>query len=523
MKKICVFVAVVMSALSVSAQGLIRDVNTEQFPLVTVCVESYNPDSITANQIHLFEGGVEVSVKKDSIASKPIGETAKTNVLVLWDQRDPVVLSYVSDLFEGMKIAKGNNADIKANVSVFRRNENRKMDYKKLANAFSSKMDELRGKVLTEGEREDQSVSQTIDLGYVLTNAISQISECPANEAKAIVLYSVGKMSGESGSDMSKVVSMAKEKRIQIYVVNINGSDVDEDLSRSLSSDTYGQYINSNSGTALNQWGGQKSSAHAFYIPENERVCSWITNLPKRWSGREYVISFTSNESKRTGENKSLKVDLANDSVTGTYSIPNITFGYWIKTHLILFICLLVVLLAGIGVGVFFLIRWLRDVAEERKEEADKISSERKRMKSEQEMLRRRVEASESERQRKIEEEASREKDQQRQEQLANINQIMRQKNIQARLMVSTMTGLAEHTIDTAECTIGSASDNMVVINDSTVSRHHALLYFNGEGFVLKDLNSTNGIVMNGIKVKDVKLRNGDQLSLGKTMIKIYF
>jgi pSer/pThr/pTyr-binding forkhead associated (FHA) protein len=85
------------------------------------------------------------------------------------------------------------------------------------------------------------------------------------------------------------------------------------------------------------------------------------------------------------------------------------------------------------------------------------------------------------------------------------------------------MTGSFENMVVSAENTIGAAEDNDIVINDRTVSRHHAVLYFDGQTFGIRDLRSTNGIVMNGFKVDDLKLRNGDSVSLGNAVMKIYF
>lgn len=100
---------------------------------------------------------------------------------------------------------------------------------------------------------------------------------------------------------------------------------------------------------------------------------------------------------------------------------------------------------------------------------------------------------------------------------------LMRSRNIKVRLLISTMTGSFEYMINTAENKIGSADDNDIVVVDPTVSRHHAVLYFDGQAFGIRDLRSTNGIMMNGFKINDVKLRNGDSVSLGKVVMKIYF
>lgn len=52
-------------------------------------------------------------------------------------------------------------------------------------------------------------------------------------------------------------------------------------------------------------------------------------------------------------------------------------------------------------------------------------------------------------------------------------------------------------------------------LNDSRVSRRHAVVESDGERFVLRDLDSTNGTMVNGNRVARVALSDGDCLSLG--------
>src|SRR5438046_9928591 len=60
--------------------------------------------------------------------------------------------------------------------------------------------------------------------------------------------------------------------------------------------------------------------------------------------------------------------------------------------------------------------------------------------------------------------------------------------------------------------TIGRATDNMIVIGDSSVSSHHAQLQLVGETYRLKDLDSTNGIRVNGITTAETALRFDDRI-----------
>ena len=63
---------------------------------------------------------------------------------------------------------------------------------------------------------------------------------------------------------------------------------------------------------------------------------------------------------------------------------------------------------------------------------------------------------------------------------------------------------------------IGRAADNEIVLNDPKVSRYHAVIEWNGSGFLLRDLGSTNGTFVNGAQVEGpLLLRPGDELAIG--------
>jgi pSer/pThr/pTyr-binding forkhead associated (FHA) protein len=63
--------------------------------------------------------------------------------------------------------------------------------------------------------------------------------------------------------------------------------------------------------------------------------------------------------------------------------------------------------------------------------------------------------------------------------------------------------------------TIGRGPDNTIVINDPSVSTHHAELQRAGEAYRLKDRDSTNGTQVNGIPVAETGLRLNDRILFG--------
>lgn len=63
--------------------------------------------------------------------------------------------------------------------------------------------------------------------------------------------------------------------------------------------------------------------------------------------------------------------------------------------------------------------------------------------------------------------------------------------------------------------TMGRGTDNIIRLEDGTVSHHHAMIVQEGADFALRDLNSTNGTRVNGLRIVETKLHNGDNVRLG--------
>lgn len=70
------------------------------------------------------------------------------------------------------------------------------------------------------------------------------------------------------------------------------------------------------------------------------------------------------------------------------------------------------------------------------------------------------------------------------------------------------------------ELSIGTAAGNDLELSDPTVSRHHCALRVSDRGFYLRDLGSTNGVAIGGLRVESAFLRAGSALRLGGTRIR---
>jgi pSer/pThr/pTyr-binding forkhead associated (FHA) protein len=68
---------------------------------------------------------------------------------------------------------------------------------------------------------------------------------------------------------------------------------------------------------------------------------------------------------------------------------------------------------------------------------------------------------------------------------------------------------------------IGRGRGADVVLAEPTISRAHAAIGFEEDGFFVQDLGSTNGTLVNGSREEKVSLSNGDEIQMGKLVLRI--
>jgi len=73
----------------------------------------------------------------------------------------------------------------------------------------------------------------------------------------------------------------------------------------------------------------------------------------------------------------------------------------------------------------------------------------------------------------------------------------------------------------TTALVIGRSKDCDVPLADGNVSRRHAEIGRSADGFLLRDLDSTNGTTVNGRRVKSATVGEGDEIMLGTSTLRI--
>ena len=65
--------------------------------------------------------------------------------------------------------------------------------------------------------------------------------------------------------------------------------------------------------------------------------------------------------------------------------------------------------------------------------------------------------------------------------------------------------------------TVGRSQENDITVNDPNVSRRHARISRADNGFVVEDLGSTNGTLLDGAPIDRERIEGGDELTFGQT------
>ena len=99
-------------------------------------------------------------------------------------------------------------------------------------------------------------------------------------------------------------------------------------------------------------------------------------------------------------------------------------------------------------------------------------------------------------------------------------NPTMRRRMHQLRIRVADGPDAGREAVsDGRELSIGTAPGNQLVLTDPTVSRHHLAVRCTERGYWVRDLGSTNGIMMGPHLVQSAVVSDGCELAIGTTRL----
>lgn len=88
-----------------------------------------------------------------------------------------------------------------------------------------------------------------------------------------------------------------------------------------------------------------------------------------------------------------------------------------------------------------------------------------------------------------------------------------------AKLLVHESAGVREFELVDPEVHVGRELDNTLRLPDPSISRHHCVLRKTEAGFQIQDLQSSNGVLVNGDRHQAWDLADGDRITLGQVQL----
>jgi hypothetical protein len=76
--------------------------------------------------------------------------------------------------------------------------------------------------------------------------------------------------------------------------------------------------------------------------------------------------------------------------------------------------------------------------------------------------------------------------------------------------------------INRPKISVGRDESNDIHISNPNISRKHFTIYFESSNYIIKDNNSTNGMIINGHKLKKSTLKNGDVIEIADATFTFY-
>src|SRR5437588_10957797 len=88
-----------------------------------------------------------------------------------------------------------------------------------------------------------------------------------------------------------------------------------------------------------------------------------------------------------------------------------------------------------------------------------------------------------------------------------------------AYLEITTPQGKKRFALGPKPVTIGRHADNRLVLADNMASRFHCVIEPSGDRWIIRDLNASNGTLLDGRRITEAPVNPGDVVLIGSTEI----
>ena len=524
MKKIILIIAILFGNLqSINAQCEIigKEVITKDFPKVEFTIQNKNPEILSENQFKLFEseGAKEIRVEELSVEHKDdeksyIDEN-KCVYILIESLNIRARKMQLNDTYKAISSSFSNviSGDL-VKVAAFDLRRGGNIILQDINSEFTDNKSTLTNAVDNFTVKNDHySRKDVSDVYGALLAAIEELSKLDTDFPKSIVLISEEKVNDKSTQTATDVIKIAKEKGIIIHTIKYNKAKYGVHKIESLSIETYG---------------GKKSLNRDGNAQKRKDIISFMDDMfksaVKRSKGQNYKVIAKLNTTIKDGKENTINL-VVNDENRLKIKFKNP--GNWVvaqfQQHLIIAIIVSILLLALLLILLLFIInkqKKKKELQQRRIYDQQQIESQQ-----EEELSKQRQELNnlKEEDQRRLEEKEDLNREGIR---LEDKNRLIKEMKSIGRFPILKVVNSGkelQYEINTPHFSVGrEQATNLICVPNNNISRNHFIISYSEKNYTIKDNKSTNGIIINGYKIKDAILNHGDIIQIGDVTFTFY-
>lgn len=481
-------------------QGFTYSVETDNFPNVTVDFNLRNPVKKSKQDFRLSENGAEINFDLEFKKTK-IDSSANKNILFLVENLNQVKRNaFYKDVLLTAIPQIVNKGD-KFNIAVFDRvrNSGKKTTFLLLP-SYTDDVNKIKDAIEKIAPVNDQlSNNRSPDVYHALYEGLTTLNNKFSENRFLCLLSSAYNNKWSSHNSFLDSKNFAREHNIPVYSIQYFIPGGEAHTMSPLIKETYGEEIIT------------KNSSKA-----SESLVNFLKDALQKLSGQNYQLSYDSAlEADGVLHQALLKIDGKEFDIEFTAPDPTL-FSMLLGKYLpysIVFLLLGVISFGGLG----YKINQNKKIKEQQIHAIKNQQVEKDReIRETKEKLDQQINHTN---QAKLREQQIKQKEKREKAEAAAVNEMHKLGEL-PKIVLHDGTNDTIFDMKKSQIQIGRAKNNELVIEDKTVSRKHATIYFQDQNYFIKDNNSTAGVIVNGRPIsRPVVLRSNDIIQLGASKL----
>jgi len=488
-----------------------NNIDGDDYPTLKGEMWFRNPNEIKSSRVQISENGKVVPINLfNSRKNNEIAEN-KTVIFLMVNpgsSKIPQFDWYRSVILMGTKKNCVQPGD-KIQIMSFNQQQNGQLLYPSAFN-FTDNSD-----VLEKHLREMQPMNYNSTCGNSRTliwSAIDQVLDLVEKEnLKSPVSIIVVSDDNSCITQQANQTPVEKAKKLDVSIYGITRDDHNSFNSiEKICNESFGQYYLCKNNNL--------DSAQA-------KVLSIMNKIKERAAGQIFDFSYDT-DFDNDGSNQPITITYPGNVVNTFITLPNKNAVQWAKANWLVLVLIVLV----ISLIVFFIIKNAKDTKAKQEEIERRAQEDLQRIKLEQQKIDAEMAQKVADQEREMNQmrlKAQQEQDEKRQELKLKHAEEKRTELLQEMRMRGNLPWLIvvhegkeyRYEIDDPLFTIGREKTNKLCLPFSTISRRHAIIKFSDRNYFVEDLNSSNGVIVNNMKEKEIILSHGDVIQLGSVYL----